>query len=214
MVHAYLAEIQSLQAEGPYTILGECGGGIIAYEIAQQLQSRGQRVASLILMDTPRPQASMDINKRIRYFFTFFPGNYYVEALRYHRERLRALQGKDKLSYFLNKVSRAFTDAPGILKALVSKAPNRYIEYVQRSYTRAIYRYRPKPYYGNITLLVNDAAKQSSPQLGWEDLIKGEIEFYTLPGDHTSYIRDNVRITAEKIKECLEKAESQACNQP
>jgi len=39
MARDYLAEIRSLQAEGPYTVLGECGGGLIAYEIAQQLRS-------------------------------------------------------------------------------------------------------------------------------------------------------------------------------
>ena len=95
----------------------------------------------------------------------------------------------------------------------MNEARSRDVEYVQRSYTRTIYSYRPKPYFGKVTLLINEETYQSSPNLGWEGLLKGEIEVHKLPGDHTSYIRDHVRVAAQKIRECLEKAESQVGSQ-
>ena len=51
----YLAEIQVLQPQGPYLFAGYSGGGITAYEMAQQLRDMGQEVAVLALLDTPLP---------------------------------------------------------------------------------------------------------------------------------------------------------------
>lgn len=51
----YLAEIRRLQPEGPYLLAGYSGGGVTAYEMAQQLRAAGQEVAVLALFDTPLP---------------------------------------------------------------------------------------------------------------------------------------------------------------
>jgi thioesterase domain-containing protein len=53
----YIQEIRSVQPEGPYHLGGWCGGGIIAYEMARQLQHAGQKVALLILLDSAPPCA-------------------------------------------------------------------------------------------------------------------------------------------------------------
>ncbi|NIZ14249.1 type I polyketide synthase [Phaeobacter sp. HF9A] len=52
----YLAEIRQVQPEGPYLIGGFSGGGITAYEMAQQLTAAGHTVEALVLLDTPLPQ--------------------------------------------------------------------------------------------------------------------------------------------------------------
>lgn len=51
----YIAEIRRVQPEGPYLISGYSGGGIMAYEMAQQLRASGQEVAVLAMLDTPLP---------------------------------------------------------------------------------------------------------------------------------------------------------------
>ena len=56
MATAYLAEIRAVQPEGPYHLLGVCMGGVVAYEMAQQLSAAGQRVGLLALLE-PRPPA-------------------------------------------------------------------------------------------------------------------------------------------------------------
>ena len=50
----YIQEIRQVQPNSPYIIGGECAGGVIAFEIAQQLLQQGEEV-SLILMDTLCP---------------------------------------------------------------------------------------------------------------------------------------------------------------
>ncbi|MBF6447622.1 amino acid adenylation domain-containing protein [Nocardia elegans] len=48
----YVAHMRSVQPEGPYHLLGWSLGGLIAHEIAVQLQEAGQRVALLAMMDS------------------------------------------------------------------------------------------------------------------------------------------------------------------
>ncbi len=52
---AYLAEIKTIQPEGPYLLGGFSGGGLTAYEMAQLLNANGEDTAALILLDTPLP---------------------------------------------------------------------------------------------------------------------------------------------------------------
>ncbi|GGR38124.1 amino acid adenylation domain-containing protein [Streptomyces netropsis] len=55
MVEAYLAQIRSVQPEGPYSLLGWSFGGVAAHEMAVRLQEEGQRVDSLVLLDSYPP---------------------------------------------------------------------------------------------------------------------------------------------------------------
>jgi acyl transferase domain-containing protein/thioesterase domain-containing protein len=46
----YIAEIKTVQPEGPYFIGGACLGGVIAFEMAQQLRSHGEGIAGPVLL--------------------------------------------------------------------------------------------------------------------------------------------------------------------
>ncbi|AZV80915.1 KR domain-containing protein (plasmid) [Parasedimentitalea marina] len=51
----YLAELRQIQPDGPYLLGGYSGGGITAYEMARQLQTLGEDVPMLAMLDTPLP---------------------------------------------------------------------------------------------------------------------------------------------------------------
>ena len=55
MASRYLEEVRRVQPEGPYLLGGWSIGGNIAFEMAQQLQSAGQEVGFLVLIDTFSP---------------------------------------------------------------------------------------------------------------------------------------------------------------
>jgi amino acid adenylation domain-containing protein len=46
-----VAIIQRIQPHGPYFLAGFCFGGVLAFEVARQLQGSGERVALLVLLD-------------------------------------------------------------------------------------------------------------------------------------------------------------------
>ncbi|MFN9558247.1 MAG: type I polyketide synthase, partial [Dolichospermum sp.] len=48
----YIKEMRSLQPEGPYFLMGVSFGGLVAYEMSQQLIAQGQQVGLLAVFDT------------------------------------------------------------------------------------------------------------------------------------------------------------------
>ncbi len=51
----YIAEMKAVQAQGPYLVGGFSGGGLIAWDIARQLEAAGEVVSLVVLLDTPVP---------------------------------------------------------------------------------------------------------------------------------------------------------------
>ena len=56
MAAAYVTAMRSVQPEGPYRLAGRGGGGMLAYEMVNQLIGADQAVAFLGLIDTPLAQ--------------------------------------------------------------------------------------------------------------------------------------------------------------
>jgi len=46
----YIKEIETIQRHGPYTLGGACFGGVIAFEMAQQLRAKGETISGPILL--------------------------------------------------------------------------------------------------------------------------------------------------------------------
>jgi thioesterase domain-containing protein len=55
LAQKHLQDLRATQANGPYILLGYSFGGLVAYEMAVQLQQSGAAVALLVLFDTPHP---------------------------------------------------------------------------------------------------------------------------------------------------------------
>src|SRR5208337_3192795 len=60
MAAYYLAEIRKVQPRGPYSIGGYCFGGLVAFEMAQQLLRQGEEPALVVLFS-----AALRFNHRI-----------------------------------------------------------------------------------------------------------------------------------------------------
>nr|P9WET3.1 RecName: Full=Non-reducing polyketide synthase Preu8; Short=NR-PKS Preu8 [Preussia isomera]UNY67718.1 polyketide synthase Preu8 [Preussia isomera] len=65
----YLAEIKRRQPKGPYIIGGWSAGGVMAYEVTQQLVNSGEVVERLVLIDAPCPVALDPLPARLHIFF-------------------------------------------------------------------------------------------------------------------------------------------------
>jgi len=53
MARDYLADVRRVQPQGPYLLGGFSGGGLVAFEMARQLELAGEHTAALVLLDTP-----------------------------------------------------------------------------------------------------------------------------------------------------------------
>jgi len=57
MAASYVKTVRAEQPEGPYLLGGMCAGGLIAFEMARQLQASGALVERVLMMDSATPQA-------------------------------------------------------------------------------------------------------------------------------------------------------------
>ncbi|MEL7039645.1 MAG: thioesterase domain-containing protein [Cyanobacteria bacterium J06592_8] len=60
MVEHYIQEIQTIQPHGPYLLGGQCIGGNIALEMAQQFKQRGEQVLLVAMSDSPNPLITVE----------------------------------------------------------------------------------------------------------------------------------------------------------
>ena len=60
VISSYIAGLRSRQPRGPYHLGGWSAGGILAYAIAQELLAAGEKISSLLLIDSPPPTRGLD----------------------------------------------------------------------------------------------------------------------------------------------------------
>ncbi|SAK77399.1 non-ribosomal peptide synthetase [Caballeronia temeraria] len=65
MASDYIARIRGIQPQGPYRLLGWSFGGLVAYEMATKLQTLGETVDQLVLLDSRLPdgRAARDVDE-------------------------------------------------------------------------------------------------------------------------------------------------------
>ena len=211
MASDYIAAMQAAQPRGPYYIIGECSGGIVAYEMAQQLHARGFEIGLLLLMDTIRPDRWLELRRRLNRFLGPVLTSRYTTGLSFLREQLRQRTMRDKVRYLTDKSDKIVAEILRSDEAPSTGPIDRRTEYVQRSYSRAIYSYRPQVYPGKVTLLVHDEFRRddSRATLGWKSFVTGGLELHRLPGSHLTYIRDHVQTAANRIRACIERADAE-----
>ncbi|MGK7878316.1 MAG: thioesterase domain-containing protein, partial [Xenococcaceae cyanobacterium] len=218
----YIKEIRTLQPEGPYFLGGLCAGGIIAFEMAQQLQVQGQKVALLALFDAaitspPKPPKPAIL----------------VQARR-HLNQLSQLSYREKLTYILQRAKgriagrlltikaiselityKIYLNNKRFLPQVLSKIPVREAFIFSRQY------YVPQAYQGRVTLFrVSEGSANFFPTeslFGWDELAAGGVEVYDVPGMHgidkhghlNTFLQDPyVQILADKLKLCIDKAQT------
>jgi thioesterase domain-containing protein len=97
MAAHYLSALQSVQPHGPYYLAGYSAGGVVAFELAQQLQKRGEVVALLAIIDVPAQ------SQRYRYLYKmarFFASLLNLEGDADVRLFIRSRDGLFRLKYY------------------------------------------------------------------------------------------------------------------
>jgi oxalate---CoA ligase len=202
----HVREIRGAQPRGPYLIVGECTGGALAYEIAQQLRAAGEDVALLALIDAfapGLPRLSRLMPKPV------YRVLHRARILGFHCGNLVRLGMADKLAYAAAKAARART----ALTVKVSGLPHRTDAAVspRLAFREALAAYNPKPYAGSVVLF--RAARmplgiEATPDLGWGGLAR-DVEVETVPGYFTTPISEpGVRVLAERLAGHLARATS------
>lgn len=210
----YIEALQAFQPTGPYFLGGHSFGGLVAFEMAQQLQQLRQEIGLLVIMDTPAPihrgvvepiDDARWMVKRSQILERFFEKKLAVDYT-----ELQQLESEAQFNYFLEKLRRADLIPPDAGHNMI-----RHILEVEKASYQALVNYLPQIYPDKITLLrASEMVAEDSkgvfsrsfcqPALGWGELTTEAIDIYEVLGDHITMLAEpHVRALADLLKSCM-----------
>jgi oxalate---CoA ligase len=188
----YLGEMKKIQPVGPYSLGGFSFGGTLAFEMAQQLKSRGEEVTLLVMLDSHFPGADVDdsgapsslnsagVRRHLRTLATIGPS----ERVSYVMVRVRSRFGQ-KLATTTNKFKAAYCE---MLRKAGRPIPLTLLSrYLLRIYVRARRAYRPQQYSGKV-VYIKCERRSDYHRAMWEQLVVGGMSCYEIPGGHLDAI--------------------------
>ena len=205
MARAYIDEIRRIQPRGPYRIGGFCLGGLVSFEMGQQLRAEGEEVSLLLMIECYFPAAPEHLHTR---------GDRLAWADNHLGELLR-LSTSEKLGYIGRRIGRAALRigtnlVPRKLRESGESSLTRAIRHVTQANLRAALNYHPHTYPGKVTLFCcaeKSTRSYEDRRLAWSQVAAGGLEVHLVPGNHLSILDDpHIEIVANKLRSCLERA--------
>jgi aspartate racemase len=205
---AFVKEIREVQPEGPYYLAGMCMGGVVAYEMAQQLSAAGQEIGLLVLLETWPPVGTW--GRLLR------PGARLLTVLRLIRSRLRLygetlarLEWRQRVKYLLGRV-KMLGEMVAQRDVFRGDRSEFYQDVVNQANLIAYQEYEPRPYAGRVVFFRAAGRRVSALQdrrLAWRQLITGDLEVQTVPGDDSGLMlaEPHVQILARELKARIER---------
>ena len=207
---SYITEIRDVRPDGPYHLVGLCMGGVVAYEMAQQLHAAGQEVALLGLIETWPPETASSVGPqraaRVPAVLRFM-----AERLRPYVETVRRLRGRERLRYLVGRLKVLAEIA--VKRDLPRGARGELTHYaVAQANMHALQRYTPRPYPAAVVLFCAEgrpAAPGADPRLAWRELVLGGVDVRTAPGDDSGLMltEPHVHALATQLRHCLDRAQ-------
>jgi len=205
----YIAEMRQVQPEGPYLIGGFSGGGITAYEIAQQLKASGDAVDALVLLDTPLP-VRPDLKPIDKALIK-------IAEIRAKGPGFVTEWARSRIAWEIRK--RQSRPSEGAENAGFN---NRKIEL---AFLRAVARYTVQPWSGPVTLYrpvldqhwkvsggqwVSREREYVYPDNDWKQFAPA-LDVCEVPGDHDGMVlAPNVSVLGKEIRDLLATTNSRA----
>lgn len=192
MAVRYIEEIKSVQPRGPYVLLGACFGGMVAYEMARQLDAGGDQVGFLGLID---PRTPPTLLKSAEAEIAALEAGQ-TQTLSERAEVLRALKAEAAEKHDDGMETIFIPDDPILRRVMATNGQARDV-------------YDPKPYSGHATFFwANKTAGQMGfdhdPRVCWTTLCEGGLALYELPVNHYEILHKRyVRHLANKLRDCL-----------
>jgi amino acid adenylation domain-containing protein len=209
----YLQEIRKVQSHGPYLLGGHCYGGVLAFEMAQQLQNQGQPVGLLVIIDAILPEKSVeftdddDAKFLLRIAESIKTDNNIDFSVPF--EELRDLSLNEQLHLINKKADFIFSDAE----------IQDFLRYYKlfKVHVQAMRNYVPQVYPQCITLfraseeIIHDFDNPEwytdDPLLGWGKYSSQPIKVIDIPGDHFSvFVEPHIQELSEHLRICIDNA--------
>ncbi|MBE9178017.1 amino acid adenylation domain-containing protein [Oculatella sp. LEGE 06141] len=201
----YIRAIQTIQPHGPYFLGGWSFGGLVAFEMAQQLTQVGQSVGFLAILDTPAPCNTPSLGQSLKFLlgtalWSTLPFLLDYGAIASNRVRSLTWLSRWQWSTIVRRLPEETR-----LQLLDESAIAPLLRIVYAN-SQAAYRYMPHPYPNRITLFKaaeKAAAIGHDSTLGWSTLAD-DIELHQVSGNHLSLLKQpHVQTLAQQLRPYL-----------
>ena len=209
MAAYYISALRVVQPNGPYFIGGWSFGGLVAFEMAQQLQKAGHQVAQLAIIDTLAPVRA---NKPsfwdgFKFLLTTVSRNIWPFLLDYFYLTIapdkHPSDGNVSWNSILGQMAIANLMPQETRGRILNSLTIRPMWRVFQANSQATLSYVPQTYPGRITLFRSSEQPRiarQNPTLGWSELAMEPVEIHTVPGNHLTMLRKpNVQVLTEKL---------------
>ena len=234
MAAAHLRQVRSVQPSGPYFITGLCAGGVIAMEMAAQLQRQGEQVAFVGIMDAAdvraaeRPwRAAQERWERIASGFRPSQGQGAVAAFLAGCVRL-AQRAVGYARYQISNRARRLREAREVARLRSARngstdqsgqglsAPMAFLPLYEHAHREHV----PEGRLGGADVALYRATRgDGTPAdiayvdiyldhaLGWRPRVDGPIDVVDVPGGHTSLLQEpHVKVLSAAMREHIDRA--------
>ncbi|SCB21631.1 acetoacetate--CoA ligase [Cupriavidus alkaliphilus] len=204
MAASYIEQIRSLQPSGPYALAGYSFGGLVVFEMAQQLTRAGEQVELLCLLDTYVCEHFLPWRTWLRYCWNY-PG--------WKLRKLRAVPAAQRVRYLKYALRRA-AEGVGMRRGGITCKPDAFSEslppalrQVRETMVRAMTTYRPRPYHAGPVLYLRAAVRQQQrgdPLSLWRRVALGGLTIAEVPCSHFDLVLEpNLQAVAAILDEGL-----------
>jgi len=183
MAAHYIKEIRSVQPEGPYLLGGYSFGGVVAFEMAQQLDALGEQ-STVVLFDTNLAVPNTSVSTSARSVLLSF---------------FRA-PAPERPTYLWRILSKPIRDVQRRLH--VARLP-RNSKKVRKACLQAEKEYTPRPYSGRVILFRSShkpLGQVVDPRAEWKRYVARGLEICEVPGNHENILLEpQVRFVADHL---------------
>jgi amino acid adenylation domain-containing protein len=220
----YITEILNVQPQGPFLLGGYSSGGIIAFEMAQQLRAQGHKVAFLAILDEEAPragQSSWDPGFATRFmrdlpywFVDHVIKRPLIEVAADVQRHLRKIAKRIVRAVFKPRAHEAFKiDVHDEVD--LTNLPEQSLRVIEATY-EALTNYKPRAYQGRITLYRTRAEalfRSHTTDKGWGSLASGGVDVIFVSGNHKNlYEEPYAPALAKGIEIALERCKQESSN--
>jgi len=218
VARVHIEAMREVQARGPYRLGGFCNGGLLAYEMARQLEREGERIEFLGLINPSEPVQFSPLRsvcqglRKARLVRSGRQADLFLRVRQAERHIYRRLRpGGSRVQDF-----GKLLEIEPRLEAMFPPRDTLYQDYVG-VFRWAVTGYRPGIYGGKITFYW--AQEEPGIARTWQPVTErkepADIEEHAVPGTHMSCVTDHVQHVAEILSERLSRVEHEACiNRP
>ncbi|MFB9127921.1 acetoacetate--CoA ligase [Paraburkholderia dipogonis] len=200
MAKVYVRQMRAVQPRGPYALVGYSFGGLVAFEMAQQLVAAGEKIELLCLLDTYVDERYLPLHEWLSFQY---------EVMAERVRAFRALSARGRMAYMKDRVfgaadrirmrlgrmaARPAADTQGLPPVL---------RQVRESMRVAMATYRPRRYLGSPIVYVRASGReggQGDPLPAWQRVASSGLLVKTIDGAHTDLVVEpNLAMVADTL---------------